>query len=50
MVITKSDTILQEYYITRNTKGHYMKRYTKAERCSRAVRGVSEPNRRGTGR
>jgi len=28
MVITESDTILQEYYITRNTKVQYMKRYT----------------------
>ena len=37
-VITESDTV---YYIIRNTKVHHMKRYTKAERCSRAVRGVS---------
>ena len=28
MVITDSDTILQEYYITRNTKVQYTKRYT----------------------
>ena len=41
IVITESDTILQEYYITRNTKVHHMKRYTKAERYSRAARGVS---------
>jgi len=40
MIITESDTILQEYYIIRNTKVHHMKRYTKAERCSRAARGV----------
>jgi len=42
MVITESDTILQEYYITRKYKRiQYMKRYTKAERCSRAAREVS---------
>jgi len=28
MVITESDTILQEYYITRNTKVQYTKKYT----------------------
>ena len=33
-----------------NTKVHHMKRYTKAERCSRVARGPREPNRRGTGR
>ena len=42
MVITESDTILQEYYIIRKYKRiQYMKRYTKAERCSRAAREVS---------
>jgi len=42
IVITESDTILQEYYITKkNTKVHHMKRYTKAKRYSRAARGVS---------
>ena len=41
MVITESDTILQEYYITRKYKSTYAKRYTKAERCSRAARGTS---------
>ena len=29
MVITESDTILQEYYITRKYKVQYMKRHTK---------------------
>jgi len=41
MVITESDAILQEYYITENIKVHRMKRYTKGERCSRAAREVS---------
>ena len=51
MVITESDTILQEYYITRKYKVQYGKIYiTKAERYSRAVRGPQEPNKRGTGR
>ena len=50
MIITESDTILQEYYITRNTKVHHMKRYIKAERCSEQQEGSREPNRRGTGR
>ena len=42
MVITESDTILQEYYIIRRYKstiyeGIYK---VKAERCSRAARGT----------
>ena len=42
MVITESDTILQKYYITKKYKRiQYMKRYTKAERCSQEARGVS---------
>jgi len=46
MAITKSDTILQEYYITRKYKSTlYEEIYiTKAERCSRAARGVSRAN------
>ena len=43
MVITESDTILQEYYITRKYKStiHEEIYMTKAERCSRAARGAS---------
>jgi len=45
MIITGSDTILQEYYITRKYKVQYGKIYiTKAERYSRAVRGASRGN------
>ena len=52
MVITESDTILQEYYITRRYKSiiHEGIYIVKAERYSRAVREPREPNRRGTGR
>jgi len=52
MVITESDTILQEYCITRKYKGtiHEEIYITKAERCSRVARGSREPNRRGIGR
>ena len=49
MVISESDTILQEYYITRKYKST-IHEYTKAERCSQVVRGPREPNSRGTGR
>ena len=43
MVITKSDTILQEYYITKRYKStiHEGIYIVKAERCSRAARGTS---------
>ena len=34
MIITESNTKLQEYYITQNTKVQYIERYTEAERCS----------------
>jgi len=46
MVITESDTILQEYYITRKYKStSYEEIYiTKAERCSRAAREVARAN------
>ena len=46
MVITESDTILQEYYITRKYKSTlYEEIYiTKDKRCSRAVRGASRAN------
>jgi len=46
MVITESDTILQEYYITRKYKSTlYEEIYiTKAERCSRAEREASRDN------
>jgi len=46
MIITESDTILQEYYITRKYKSTlYEEMYiTKAERCSRAARGASKAN------
>ena len=46
MVITESDIILQEYYITRKYKSTiYKKIYImKVERCSRAARGVSRAN------
>ena len=52
MVITESDTILQEYYITRKYKSTFYKEIyiTKAERCSRAARGAREQMRRGAGR
>ena len=51
MVITDSDTILREYYITRKHKRiQYMKRYTKAERFSQAARGVSRTKQGRTGR
>jgi len=52
MVITESDTILQEYYITRKYKGtiHEEIYITKDERCARVARGPREPNKRGTGR
>jgi len=47
MIITESDTILQEYYITRKYKSIlYEEIYiTKTEGCSRAARGVSRANR-----
>ena len=40
IVITESDTILQEYYITRRYKSTIYKRFTRAKggRCSRAGR------------
>ena len=41
MVITESDTILQEYYITRKYKSTSYEEIYKAERCSQAARGVS---------
>ena len=43
IVITKNDTILQEYYITRKYKStiHEGIYIVKAERCSRATRGTS---------
>ena len=41
MVITESDTILQEYYITGKYKSTIHEEIYKAERCSRAVREVS---------
>ena len=43
MVITESDTILHEYYITKRYKNtlHEGIYIVKAERCSRAVRGTS---------
>ena len=46
MVISESDTILQEYYITRKYESTlYEEIYiTKDERCSRAARGVSRAN------
>jgi len=46
IVITKSDTLSQEYYITRKYKSiFYGEIYiTKAERCSRAVREASRAN------
>ena len=46
MVITASDTILQEYYITRKYKSTiYEEIYiTKAERCSRAAREALRAN------
>ena len=50
MVITEIDIILQEYYITRNTKVHHMKRYTKAEGVHEQQEESREPNMRGTGR
>ena len=42
MVITESDTLLQEYYITRKYKStiHEEIYITKAERCSRVARGL----------
>ena len=50
MVIIESDTILQDITSPENTKVQYTKRYTKAERCSRAARGPREPIRRRAGR
>jgi len=46
IVITESDTILQEYYITRKCKSIlYEEIYiTKAERCSWAIRDASKAN------
>jgi len=46
IVITESDTILQEYYITRKYKSTlYEEIYiTKVERCSRATREASRAN------
>ena len=46
IVITESDTILQEYYITRKYKSiiHEEIYITKAERCSRAARGAPRAN------
>jgi len=46
IVITKSDTILQEYYITRKYKStlYKEKNITKAERCSRVTREASRAN------
>ena len=46
MVITESDTILKEYYITRKYKStiHEEIYITKAERCSRTARGASGAN------
>ena len=46
MVITESDTTLQEYYITRKYKStiHEEVYITKTERCSRATRGTSRAN------
>ena len=46
MVITESDTILQEYYITRKYKStiHEEIYITKTERCSRAAREASRAN------
>ena len=41
MVITESDTILQEYCTLENIRVHNVKRSTKAERYSRAARGTS---------
>ena len=48
IIITESDTILQEYYITRNYKSTIYKEIyiTKAERCSRAASGASRAIRR----
>jgi len=44
IVITESDIILQEYYITREYKSMIYKEIciTKIERCSRAARGASK--------
>ena len=52
MVITESDIILQEYYITRKYKRTIYKEIyiTKAERCSQQQERPREPIRRGTGR
>jgi len=46
IVIIESDTILQEYYITREYKSTIYKGIyiTKAERYSRATRGASRAN------
>ena len=46
IVITESDTILQEYYITRKYKSTFYKEIykIKAERCSRAAREASRAN------
>ena len=48
MVITESDTILQEYYINKKYKStSYEEIYIiKAERCSRAARGASRANQK----
>ena len=52
MVTTESDTILQEYYITRKYKSIlYEEIYiTKVERCLRQQEGPREPIRRRAGR
>ena len=46
MVITESDTILQEYYIIKKYRSTFYKEIyiTKVERCSRAARGASGAN------
>ena len=45
MVITESDTIIQKYYITKNTKVHHMKRYTKLRGAHEQQEGSREPRK-----
>ena len=47
IVITESDTILQEYYITRKYKNTIHEEIYKAERCSRVAREVSRTKQEG---